>query len=189
MRVLAYLCGIALFSVALAAQQVPPAQRAPSGGSSGLTVAQIEKPSTESWPTYNGDYSGRRFSTLTKINASNVKHLSLAWIYDLPAARSRGQLGPARSKRVAVRGPQECGRRGDAPTRRRVTSHVLQSQRSRRSRRAVPHAGARASARWARSAAGRAGRCVRRFPRVLPAAFAVSQPCTTASSLAPATTR
>ena len=27
------------------------------------------KPSTDSWPTYNGDYSGRRFSTLTKINA------------------------------------------------------------------------------------------------------------------------
>ena len=38
-----------------------------------------------SWPTYNGDYSGRRFSPLTKINASNVKHLSVAWIYDLPA--------------------------------------------------------------------------------------------------------
>ncbi len=51
-----------------------------------MTLAQIEKPSTDSWPTYNGDYSGRRFSTLTKINAANVKHLSLAWIYDLPAA-------------------------------------------------------------------------------------------------------
>src|SRR5262245_12306598 len=50
----------------------------------GLTSAQIEKATPSSWPTYNGDYSGRRFSTLTKINASNVKHLTLAWIYDLP---------------------------------------------------------------------------------------------------------
>ena len=36
------------------------------------------------WPTYNGDYSGRRFSTLTKINDQNVKALSLAWMYQLP---------------------------------------------------------------------------------------------------------
>ena len=66
------LLGIALLlSTVLAAQQ------------SGLTTAQIQKPSADSWPTYNGDYSGRRFSTLTKINAANVKHLSLAWFYDL----------------------------------------------------------------------------------------------------------
>ncbi|BCS34495.1 quinoprotein ethanol dehydrogenase [Luteitalea sp. TBR-22] len=51
----------------------------------GLTVAQILKPSTSSWPTYNGDYSGRRFSTLTSITDSNVQHLSLAWLYDLPS--------------------------------------------------------------------------------------------------------
>src|SRR4026209_822060 len=51
----------------------------------GLTNAQIEKPAATSWPTYNGDYSGRRYSTLAKINAANVKHLSVAWIYDLPA--------------------------------------------------------------------------------------------------------
>ena len=49
-----------------------------------LTTAQIEKPSPDSWPTYNGDYSGRRFSALKKIDASTVKNLSLGWIYDLP---------------------------------------------------------------------------------------------------------
>ena len=31
------------------------------------------------WPTYNGDYSVRRYSTLDQINASNVQNLSLAW--------------------------------------------------------------------------------------------------------------
>ena len=50
----------------------------------GLTAAHIEKPSPDAWPTYNGDYSGRRFSTLSKVTAANVKHLSVAWIYDLP---------------------------------------------------------------------------------------------------------
>ena len=36
----------------------------------GLDPAKLLKPGTDSWPTYNGDYSGRRFSTLTKINAT-----------------------------------------------------------------------------------------------------------------------
>ncbi len=35
-----------------------------------------------SWPTYNGDYSGRRFSSLSQINASNVSKLRLSWSYD-----------------------------------------------------------------------------------------------------------
>ena len=30
---------------------------------------------------YNGDYSGRRFSALTKINHVNVSALTLAWVY------------------------------------------------------------------------------------------------------------
>jgi alcohol dehydrogenase (cytochrome c) len=90
MRALAYPVAAAVLAVlltgALAAQRPVPSQRSVSSGSGGVTVAQIEKPSTDSWPTYNGDYTGRRFSSLTKINASNVKHLSLSWIYDLPAA-------------------------------------------------------------------------------------------------------
>ena len=72
MRRLLLLASAVLLSTVLTAQQ------------SGLTTAQIEKPDASSWPSYNGDYSGRRFSTLTKINAANVKNLSLAWLYDLP---------------------------------------------------------------------------------------------------------
>jgi alcohol dehydrogenase (cytochrome c) len=53
---------------------------------SGLATAQIASPSPSSWPTYNGDYSGRRFSALTRITDRNVKHLSLAWIADFPGA-------------------------------------------------------------------------------------------------------
>jgi acido-empty-quinoprotein group A len=50
---------------------------------SAQTTPDLSKPPTDSWPTYFGDYSGRRFSPLTKVNATNVKNLSLAWIYDL----------------------------------------------------------------------------------------------------------
>src|SRR6185295_18831467 len=45
----------------------------------GLTPATLLKQPSDAWPTYNGDYSGRRFSPLTQINSSNVHTLSLAW--------------------------------------------------------------------------------------------------------------
>ena len=38
-----------------------------------------ERPPVDSWLTYNGDYSGRRFSPLTLLNTKNVQQLSLAW--------------------------------------------------------------------------------------------------------------
>ena len=45
------------------------------------TVAPTDllKPSAGSWPMYNGDYSGRRFSALKAVNTATVKNLSLAW--------------------------------------------------------------------------------------------------------------
>ena len=50
-----------------------------------LDPAKLLLPPTDSWPTYNGDYSGRRFSTLSKINSSNVNSLSLGWVYRINA--------------------------------------------------------------------------------------------------------
>ena len=41
-----------------------------------LTAALL---SAQGWPTYSGDYSGKRYSTLTQVNQSNVKNLTLAW--------------------------------------------------------------------------------------------------------------
>ena len=49
---------------------------------------------TDSWPTYFGDYSGRRFSPLAKIDASNVTSLSLAWVYRMTA--QSGTVNPPR---------------------------------------------------------------------------------------------
>ena len=53
----------------------------------GIVLAQqldpslLLKPPVENWPTYNGDYSGRRYSTLSQINKDNVRTLTLAWAF------------------------------------------------------------------------------------------------------------
>ncbi len=61
----------------------------------GLTQAVLLKQPTDAWPTYNGDYSGRRFSPLTQINSSNVHTLSLAWATRYSAGGG-GRGGPGR---------------------------------------------------------------------------------------------
>src|SRR3984885_15540957 len=60
--------------------------------SHGLDPVLLTKPTTDSWPTYSGDYSGRRFSSLTQINQMNVKNLGLAWVSHL--APGAGAAGP-----------------------------------------------------------------------------------------------
>ena len=47
----------------------------------GLDPGAFLKPPSDTWPTYNGDYSGRRYSTLTQVNKSNVASLTLAWAF------------------------------------------------------------------------------------------------------------
>src|SRR5262245_59073102 len=51
----------------------------------GLDPPAILKPLSDSWPTYSGDYSGKRYSALTQINQSTVKNLTLAWVARLTA--------------------------------------------------------------------------------------------------------
>ncbi|MGH9328127.1 MAG: acido-empty-quinoprotein group A [Terriglobia bacterium] len=69
------LCGLLVTGLALIA--IPLASRA-----QGLSPSALLEPATNTWPTYNGDYSGRRFSSLSQINASNVKDLRLAWVFE-----------------------------------------------------------------------------------------------------------
>jgi len=53
------------------------------------TLTLFKQPA-DCWPTYNGDYSGRRFSELKQINQDNVDQLKIEWMY-----RIRG-VGPQR---------------------------------------------------------------------------------------------
>jgi acido-empty-quinoprotein group A len=51
----------------------------------GLSPSALLKPPTGTWPTFNGDYSGRRYSTLSQINSGNVNQLTVAWALPLKA--------------------------------------------------------------------------------------------------------
>jgi alcohol dehydrogenase (cytochrome c) len=59
----------------------------------GLDPKLLLKPATEVWPTYNGDYSGRRFSPLTEINSTNVGSLSLSWFYRISNVGAQRGVG------------------------------------------------------------------------------------------------
>ncbi|MGD0126873.1 MAG: PQQ-dependent dehydrogenase, methanol/ethanol family [Terriglobia bacterium] len=41
----------------------------------------LVSPPRQDWPSYNGDYSGRRYSALDQINLDNVKHLRAQWVF------------------------------------------------------------------------------------------------------------
>jgi alcohol dehydrogenase (cytochrome c) len=60
----------------------------------GLDPAAMLKPSADSWPTYHGDYSGRRHSSLTQITPQNAPSLTLAWAFQTgePAALKSSPL-------------------------------------------------------------------------------------------------
>ena len=73
----------------------------------GLDPAQIGKPAIDSWTTYSGDYSGRRFSPLTQINQANIKNLGLSWVSHL--ARSATLPGWMRRTRRR-KSPRRPGR-------------------------------------------------------------------------------
>src|SRR5215208_5120378 len=74
-----------------------------AGRQEGLDPRTLGQPPTGAWPTYNGDYSGRRFSMLAKINDRNVTSLSLAWVYRVNAGGTPGG-GTIKSTPLQVNG-------------------------------------------------------------------------------------
>ena len=60
----------------------------------GLDPAALLKPPADSWPTYHGDYSGRRHSQLKQITPDNVHQLTLAWAFQTgqPGGSSRARF-------------------------------------------------------------------------------------------------
>jgi PQQ-dependent dehydrogenase (methanol/ethanol family) len=45
---------------------------------------QVLQPAPGDWPTYNGNLSANRHSTMSQINAQNVSRLKLQWSYSIP---------------------------------------------------------------------------------------------------------
>jgi alcohol dehydrogenase (cytochrome c) len=67
------------------------------GQGRGIGPAALLKPLSDSWPTYSGDYSGKRYSALKQINHATVKNLTLAWVARItPGAPSLGFGGGGR---------------------------------------------------------------------------------------------
>ncbi len=77
-----------------------------------LDPTLLMKPPVDAWPTYNGDYSGRRFSTLSQINQSTIKNLNLAWIYRANGGETPGAIigGEAPAPQVSGTGGPAAGR-------------------------------------------------------------------------------
>ena len=58
----------------------------------------LTTPVAENWPSYNGDYTGRRYSSLGEINRANVAQLRAAWVFH-PGNSQRLEVTP-----VVIRG-------------------------------------------------------------------------------------
>lgn len=71
-----------LLPALLVARQTP--------GPGGLDPQSIGQPSPDSWPTYDGDYTGQRFRSFDQINRGNVSQLSLAWAFQTGAPQPAG---------------------------------------------------------------------------------------------------
>jgi alcohol dehydrogenase (cytochrome c) len=73
---------ILLLPALLAAQQLEPTELLKKLGTTG------------DWATYGGDYTGRRYSSLTQLNQTTVKSLTLAWSSKLVAGTQGRRPGP-----------------------------------------------------------------------------------------------
>ena len=60
----------------------------------GVSFADVAHPQPGTWPTYNGNQSGNRFSSLNQINAGNVEHLAPKWMFTIPGVPRALQVTP-----------------------------------------------------------------------------------------------
>src|SRR6185503_11244466 len=98
------------FAPALIAGQSQNAAVQPPQG--GLDPATLVRPLGDSWPTYSGDYTGRRYSSLTQVNQSTVKNLTLAWMSRVTGGP--GPVGSAAGGRGTAAAPTIVGGVGTA---------------------------------------------------------------------------
>src|SRR5215831_7237106 len=77
----------------------PAQQREVANPSVGVTADDLlARPVGANWTSYNGDYTGQRYSSLKEINAANVSQLQAAWVFH-PGNSQRLEVTP-----VVVRG-------------------------------------------------------------------------------------
>ena len=84
----------AIFSSALMAQ--------------GVDASMLRNPPADSWPTYHGDYSGRRHSKLTQISRTNVGDLALAWAFQTGQTATHQIFPAAGGRNFVFHGAGKC---------------------------------------------------------------------------------
>jgi alcohol dehydrogenase (cytochrome c) len=94
-RGLILLLAIGCFGVPMTGQQPPPSAVTDTGVSTADLLAQ---PVGANWTSYNGDYTGRRYSSLQEVNLGNAAQLRAAWVFH-PGNSQRLEATP-----VVVRG-------------------------------------------------------------------------------------
>ncbi len=72
--------GTVLCVCAAAAALVAPALAATNVS---IDPQEIGKPPIDNWTTFNGDYSGQRYSTLSQITPANVNQIAEQWVYKI----------------------------------------------------------------------------------------------------------
>ena len=102
-------------------------------GQGRLDLAELMEPPTDTWPTYNGDYSGRRYSTLSKITTSNINSLTLAWVYRVNTGGGGGFGGARMATPLQINGVLDFTMPDhvwalDARTGREIWHHAWQSK-------------------------------------------------------------
>lgn len=60
----------------------------------GIPFADVAYPKPGTWPTYDGNQSGNRFSPLKQIDIGNVEHLAPKWMFPIPGAPRALQVTP-----------------------------------------------------------------------------------------------
>ncbi len=88
-----------LLTLSLLALPIALAGQAPS-----LDPKTLVQPLGDEWPTYSGDYTGKRFSPLTQVDRTTVKRLSLAWTAKLTAGAGGGRRFGGGGAQVIVGG-------------------------------------------------------------------------------------
>ena len=96
MRTLLCMIGIFVGQFACASLAVAgddPATRPPASVLEVSAQDLLVSPPGANWISYNGDYSGRRYSSLSEIDTSNVSRLRAEWVFHAPNS-SRLEVTP-----------------------------------------------------------------------------------------------
>ncbi len=132
MRALPFCVAALTFAHCAVAQTAPPTQPPVKPATTNSVTAQIDvdpddllaKPVAANWLMYNGDYTGRRFSSLNQITPENVAQLRAQWVFHIPRA-SELEVTPVVVDGVMFVTAQNDAYAVDARTGRQIWHHTM----------------------------------------------------------------